>query len=491
MAKIKVVGLGPGDMGSLTLETLELLKKGPTVLRTEIHPCVQALKEQGVEYESFDSLYQEEENFDRLYEKIADLLIERVRKTDEDLIYAVPGNPMFAEKTVEILCARAKKGEIGLRIYPAVSFVDTVLTALEYDPNEGLHITDAFKVIRDGISGEMIDPGCAILITQVYSPLIAGDLKIALSKFYSDEESVTLVYHAGLRDEEIKEIALYELDRQPVDHLTSLFIPAKKENYRALSAFDRIMRRLLAPDGCPWDREQTHESLRPCMIEEAYEAVDAIEKEDYENLQEELGDLLLQIVFHALLAEKEGYFNLEDVIEGVSEKMIRRHPHVFGDARAENADEVLVSWEEIKKQEKKSSASVSEEMRKVPGSYTGLMQAEKIQKKARSEGFDWDDPKPALEKVIEEVHEVEEALDDPSRPDQIEEELGDLLFAAANAVRLSGAYSEDVLKKANEKFIRRYEKMEELSRKDGVDFKSLSLEEQDEYWKRAKKEGSR
>lgn len=486
MGKISIVGLGPGRFDDMTLETLRLLKQGKTYLRTRVHPCVDHFAEEGIAYESFDFLYEVKDSFEEVYANIVERLIDAART--EDIVYAVPGNPLFAEESVEMLISRCEKEDVPYKVYPAVSFVDTVCDTLAIDPNQGLLVTDAFAVIGDEIHRQELDPQCATLISQVYSPYMAGELQLALSKVYDEEEEIIVIRHAGCEDETIEAMALYELGRANVDHLTSVFIPVKPENLRTVAKFDEIVRILRAPDGCPWDREQTHKSLKSCMIEEAYEAVDAIEEEDYDNLQEELGDLLLQILFHAQLADEEGYFNLADVVDGISQKMINRHPHVFGDVTVKDSAEVLQNWDEIKKKEKKQM-SISQEMLNIPKSYTALMQAQKIQSKARQEGFDWDEAKPALEKVLEEAAEVLQEIERPQRKqERLEEELGDLLFACVNLARLCDVYAEDALKIANRKFIRRYEAMEALSKKDGKVFKELSLDEQEAYWQKAKKQ---
>ena len=486
MGSISIVGLGPGEFGQITIETLGLLRRGETYLRTSVHPCVEKLESEDVSFKSFDSLYEEEDRFEVIYRTIAETLAKRAE--NHDIVYAVPGNPLFGEKSVTDLIDICTQRGIGYRIFPAVSFVDVSAHTLEFDPVEGLTITDAFALTGDAIRRQTPDPQTALLITQVYNAHMASEVKLALMRVYSDETEIVLLYHAGLLDEAVVTLPLYELDRQNCDHLTSVYVPADRENTKSLGKLLEIMRILRSPDGCPWDKEQDHHSLRTCLIEEAYEAADAIDQEDYENLQEELGDLLLQIVFHAQLAEEEGLFGIEDIIDGISEKMIRRHPHVFGDEKAETSAEVLTNWDQIKKTEKKPR-TMAEEMASVPVSFTALMEAQKIQSKAGGQGFDWDDPLPALEKVREETAEVhEELIADGRDEERITDELGDLLFAAVNTARLAGVQAEEALRGANRKFIGRYRKMEELAQNEGKDFSGLSLDEQEKLWDLAKKE---
>ncbi len=236
---------------------------------------------------------------------------------------------------------------------------------------------------------------------------------------------------------------------------------------------------------CPWDRKQDHVSLRTAMIEEAYEVVDAIERTDTDNLREELGDVQLQIVFHSLLAEEEGHFDLTDVINEECEKMIRRHPHVFSDGTANTVDKVLEKWENIKEREHVDE-SYTDTLKRVPKALPALVRSYKVQAKAANVGFDWDDVSGPLEKVAEELDEVKEAMDG-GKPEKIEEEIGDLLFAAVNAARFLDTEPEDALRKATEKFIRRFQAMESLANERSLDIRHLTLEEMDGLWGEIKK----
>ena len=252
-------------------------------------------------------------------------------------------------------------------------------------------------------------------------------------------------------------------------------------NEEAIARLVAIMARLRAEDGCPWDREQDHRSLRKYLIEETCEVIDAIDRDCDADLVEELGDLLLQIVFHSRIAEEEGRFVLADVADGVSDKMIRRHPHVFGAAHCETADDVLDRWEDIKAVEK---AAKAETRFTIPPSFPALYRAEKIQKKAAKVGFDWDRSDDVRAKIVEELQECDEAL---ANGGDFEEELGDLLFATVNWARFHRVDSEEALRRTNQKFIDRFTCMEELMQADGADIEALSLAEMDVYWERAKK----
>ena len=249
-----------------------------------------------------------------------------------------------------------------------------------------------------------------------------------------------------------------------------------------------IMQKLRGKDGCPWDREQDHQSLRPYLLEEAYEVLEALDKQDMNNFCEELGDLLLQIVFHARIAEENGSFTFADVVRGINEKMIRRHPHVFGEIKVKDSDEVLTNWEEIKAWEKRNQAKDKSVLDEVPGSLPALMLAEKVQKKAAKTGFDWPNAKEAWSKVREELSEVEEAFRQQDR-ELLAEELGDLFFALVNITRLEKMTAEMLLHDAVGKFKRRFAYIEEQAEAKSADLAELTLEEMDKFWDEAKKQG--
>lgn len=247
------------------------------------------------------------------------------------------------------------------------------------------------------------------------------------------------------------------------------------------------MARLRAPGGCPWDRAQTHESLRPYLIEESAEVLQAIENRDRANLCEELGDLLLQSVFHAQIAEDAGDFTLDDVLSGISDKLVRRHPHVFGDAKADDAAQVLVNWEAIKREEKAARGEKSDSvLAGIPAELPALSQALKISKKAAKVGFEWPDEDGVLEKLREETREIEAAMQNEST-ERVAEEIGDLLFTAVNLARWRGINPEIALRDCNRKFAARFEKMEAAALLKGLELEKLSGEEWEELWGEAKK----
>jgi MazG family protein len=242
---------------------------------------------------------------------------------------------------------------------------------------------------------------------------------------------------------------------------------------------------LRAPGGCPWDREQTHESIRSNFIEETYEAIEAIDTKDSELLKEELGDVLLQVVFHAQMEKENGVFSIDDVTDGIVKKLIVRHPHVFGETIVSSSTEVLKNWDEIKKQTKKQT-SQSEVLQSVSKALPALMRSAKVQQKAAKVGFDWPDISGALSKIDEEYRELCEAVEG-GNPDECEEELGDLLFSAVNVSRFLKVDPEEALTRSSNKFIERFTKVEKLAEQRGIDMKSSSLVELDRLWDEAKR----
>lgn len=256
-----------------------------------------------------------------------------------------------------------------------------------------------------------------------------------------------------------------------------------KENYDVNDLVD-IVEVLRSPDGCPWDREQDHKSIRRDFLEETYEVIEAINKDDRDLLLEELGDVLLQVVFHTQIEREKGTFQLNDVADGICKKMIERHPHVFGDVNATTSEQVLENWDVIKKRTK-SQKTQTESMLSIPREFPALMRADKVQKKAAKVGFDWDSVEGAFEKVHEEIDELKEAVL-MGVVDNAREELGDLLFSVVNVSRFIKVDSEEALTVATDKFIDRFSKVEQMANERGLNMKETSLEELDKLWDEAK-----
>lgn len=480
MKKIIVVGLGPGNSEYLSLETLELLQKHKVILRTQVHPTVKFLNDKNISFISCDDLYEKEKDFATVYKKIVERIINCAK--DEDVVYAVPGSPLVAERTVVLLRNESKKENIQIEIKPALSFLDVAYSGLEIDPISGLRIIDAQD--KDALQDAGKYP---LMVTQVYSNFVASNLKLTLMEILPDDAEIYFLHNLGLSDAECKKIKLFELDRQKnIDHLTSVYVP-KCCNVKLQKKFDitpltDVMRVLREPGGCPWDREQTHKSIRQNFIEEVYEFLEAVDDDNTSGMREELGDVLMQVVFHARLAEEAGRFNLQDVISEVVEKLIRRHPHVFGEVKVENSSQVLANWDAIKKVEKKERVSVLDGVTK---DLPSLLRAYKLQAKAAKVGFDWEKPDECWEKVQEELQELHEAMQEDDSKHK-EEELGDLLFAIVNFARKNKIEPEVALNMTNNKFFRRFQYVEEQVKKSGKTWQDFNLTQLDVFWCQAK-----
>ncbi|MDZ4940451.1 nucleoside triphosphate pyrophosphohydrolase [Clostridium perfringens] len=478
---LKIMGLGPGAYEALTIGALKELKNNKNIyFRTEKHPTVDFLKDEGIKFESYDHAYEKYDSFDDVYKYIAEDLITKI-KDDEDLIYAVPGHPLVAEKSVINLIELCKENNVQYEVLPAVSFVDAMMEALQVDPIEGVKIIDAFDM-----KNQILDKRVGTIITQVYNNFIASEVKLRLLEGYEDDTEIIFVRAAGVEGlESIRKIPLYELDwQEDIDYLTSIYIPKDLGNKKDFQDLLDIIETLRNPGGCPWDREQTHESLKSALLEECYEVIDAIENKDEDALIEELGDVLLQVVFHASIGKEDGYFDIMDVIGGISNKMINRHPHVFGNEKANTSEQVLVNWDEIKKEEK-GIKTLTEEMQNIAKSLPATTRAYKVQKKAKKVGFDWDDVNCAMDKVKEELNEIKEVYNCEDKS-IIEGEVGDLLFACINVARFLEVDGELALDKTIKKFIKRFSYIENEAIKNNKNLKDMTLEEMDKLWEEAK-----
>lgn len=481
--KITIVGLGAGDLNQLPYGVYRLLTQSKQLfLRTKEHPVISELGDQ-IHYESFDVIYEENDDFDQVYTSIVEILL--TKANEMDVIYAVPGHPLVAEKTVQLLLKEGREKGYTVKIEGGQSFLDSTFQALEIDPVEGFQLVDAFDLKRD-----MLQLKGHVIITQVYDQIIASEVKLTLMEQLPDDYKIKIVTAAGSSIQELKEIELYELDRETtINNLTSVYVPPVKDEailYHQFSSFREIIAELRGPNGCPWDKEQTHQSLKKYLIEECYELIEAIDKDDVDHIIEELGDVLLQVVLHAQIGEDEGLFSIDEVIRGVAEKMVRRHPHVFGNHSVADSNEVLANWEEIKRQEKGNREDQSV-LDAVAASLPALSKAYHLQKKAAKVGFDWPSVEGAWVKVKEELKEFEEEIAANNDQQFIMKEFGDLLFAFVNVGRHYKIEPEEALSATNVKFIDRFRYIEKMAYERRKELQNMSLEEMDYYWNEAKK----
>ena len=477
--RIVVAGLGPGGDEHVTTETLAAIDHhAHRYLRTARHPSAHLVPDAT----SFDDLYEGAARFEDVYTEIVERLVGAATRYGE-VLYLVPGSPLVLERSVRSLLGDER---VDVRTLPAMSFLDLVWSRLGIDPVEtGVTLVDGheFATAAAGRTGPL-------LVAHTHANWVLSDIKLAVDDPAGalDDTPVVLVRALGTPDEQVVDATWAAMDRTiEADHLTSLYVPSLGVPVGAgYVRFHQLARTLR--ERCPWDIEQTHRSLVPHLVEETYEVVDAIEAIDPddpasdEHLIEELGDLLYQIEFHATIAEQEGRFTIADVTTGIHDKLVRRHPHVFGDADGTFVDvdgtaQVLTNWEEIKRAEKGRTSIFDG----IPSALPSLAYAHKVQKQAAKVGFDWPDVDGALPKIAEESAELVRAATGADH-DATAEELGDLLFAVVNVARHLRVDPEVALRSASQKFRRRFEGVERLARERSVALDDADLETLDALW---------
>ena len=481
MHQLTVIGLGASELDQLQMGVYKKLKSAKKIyVRTMDHPVIQELEKEGIIFESFDTVYEKHDHFEPVYKEITERLKLLVQK--EPIVYAVPGHPLVAEQTVQLLIQAEKNEEINLKIEGGQSFLDPIFGALKIDPIDGFQLLDGTS-----FSIHEVNMRNHLLIAQVYDAFSASEVKLTLMEKYRDDYPVTIVTAAGSSLEKLTTVPLYELDQAvEINNLTTIYVPPVTDDLDATrdwTTFRKIIATLRGPNGCPWDQKQTHESLKKYFLEEVHEFLAAVDEEDDFAMVEELGDVLLQIFLHAQIGEENGYFNLEEIIASISEKMIRRHPHVFGDVTVNDSDEVVANWNAIKLKEKgEQKGSI------LKGEYrasSSLLTSFNYQKKAATVGFDWPDEEGAWEKFSEEWQEFKEEVT-KGTPDTRLDEFGDVLFTLVNIARFYKISPEEALVHANDKFSRRFQYIEDRVEKSGKQFHDFTLEQLDEFWNEAK-----
>ena len=447
---VVVVGLGPATPELLTSAARAAIDRVPRrFLRTARHAAAGAVPDAV----SFDGVYDTASTLDAVYAGIVDALVEAAEEAGE-VLYAVPGSPMVAERTVELLVA---DGRVDVEVVPALSFLDLAWARLGVDPlAAGVRIVDGhrFGVEAAGERGPL-------LVAQCDSRAVLSEVKLAVEG--EPPPQVVVLHHLGLPDEHVVRVAWAELDKEvEPDHLTSLYVPVLAAPVASeLVRFAELVRTLR--ERCPWDREQTHETLTRHLLEETYEVLEAIEQlpvrdpaEGYAHLEEELGDLLFQVVFHATLAAEEGRFTLADVARRVHDKLVGRHPHVFADVTVDSADQVMRNWEHIKQAEKGTATL----MDGIPAGLPSLLYAHKVQRKAASVGV---------------VARRPEAADD----------VGSRLFELVDQARDTGVDPEAALRATTLRFRDRFVAMERLAAERGVELRAAGPETVARLWAEA------
>jgi len=477
---ITIVGLGPAGMSHVDEAAFPPLtdSAATVVLRTRDHPAAEAIATLRSVI-TCDDLYETLSAFDDVYAGITDRVV--AAAADGPVVYAVPGSAVVGERTVPMIIARAEEAGIPVTVIPGTSFLDLAYLAAGVDPiADGLQVLDA----RD-----LPDPlplHVPTFITQVDSALRASDVSLALSRTVDPESAIVILDRLGDHDALIEDVSVADLARYDGGPRTTVFVPATLSGLLGLIATNRVLR-----EQCPWDKKQTHHTLLTHLVEETYETADAIARLPidapggdidygaYAEVEEELGDLLLQVVFHATLASEAGAFDIDEVAEHIRRKLVERHPHVFGSVSVDGPDEVLANWEEIKQVEKNRDSLMDD----IPSGMTGIARAMKVQKRARSVGFDWDDPEDVIAVLRSEIDELDEA-----RPDDeaMAAELGDILFTAVNLARHVGVDPEIALRGSVDTFIERFRHMEASFERRSVSMRDASLEDLEVAWTEAK-----
>lgn len=485
-ADVTILGLGPAGLDLLPGESLRLLESAErVVVRTERHPAVQELRARGVTLSSLDHLYATTEDFAELYPRLADAILNEALAGP--VVYAVPGHPLLGEESVRLLLALAAEAELSTRIIAAPGFTDVVATALAAG---GVFPDLAEWQVVDAAALERVwwDSGRPTLVFQVDDAAAASRAKLVLSEEYPDEFEIFVVRHAGeVGAEQVQRLPLYQIDRPEAgeyDHLTTLYLPPlpRSERRAHFQDFVELIATLRGPEGCPWDREQTYASLKRFVLEEAYEVLEAVDSEDPEKLCDELGDLMLQVLLYSQIAQEEGVFDVRDVMTRIVDKLIRRHPHVFGDVSVQSADDVTRNWDEIKKQEKPERSSVLDG---VPRDLPALMKALEVSKRVVKVGFEWPNLDGVLAKLDEEVAELKAELPGRDR-EKLTGEIGDLLFTVVNVARWFKIDPEEALRQMVERFGRRFREVERLAAAEGRPLTEMNITELDRLWDQAK-----
>ena len=363
-----------------------------------------------------------------------------------------------------------------------IANLELTLNALELARPVHLTILDAALLVQS--HHPHFPPDVPTLITSVVSSAMAAEVKQRLMTVYPGDHQVRLVHASDSANVSIQEIGMSDMDGgDQFSVQTSLYVPPLAEN-TSFEGFQELVAHLRAPEGCPWDREQTHQTLRPNLLEETYETLSAIDTDDAAAMQEEFGDLLLQVVLHAQIASEYGEFKMADVIKGIHTKLVDRHPHVFGDVKIADAEGVKQNWERLKAHERQAKGERDVGVLDgIPVDLPALAQADAYQKRAARVGFDWPEIEGVLDKISEEVEELRQARD---RDSQVEE-IGDLFFALANLARWKKIDPESALRATNKKFRQRFAYIEANAREQGRELESMTLKEMDVLWERAKK----
>ena len=465
--KITLIGIG-NEFNNLTLAGYKASKSASKVfLRTALSKVGSQIMQSDILAEPLDYVYESCRNFDTLSKKLAKIVLDASKK--EDVVYLVDGD-VSDDVSCSIILKKHKDVEVIAGVSKATYFLSKLGIVGSYTACSAYDVKNCKLTLP-------------LVVYDIDSQFMASEVKLALSDLYGDE-----IPAYKFKNGTFKKIKLYESDfDSDFDYSSALVIdkiPLIEKTRFNLDDLHEIVEILRSENGCPWDRAQTKESIRKDVIEEAYELVDAINRNDEDGMLEESGDLILQAVFSSIFAEERRSFTLRDALSGICSKLIARHTHIFGADKATNAENALEIWDK-NKQKEKGFETGAEYLASVPLNFPALMRAQKVGSRAKKFNMDFENALAVFEKVKEELNEVKCELDN-SDSKKLAEEIGDLLFAIVSLARLLGLESEEILNLSTDKFIKRFKKTEELILKDGKDMKSLSAEEIDGYYNASK-----
>lgn len=474
VSRLTVVGLGPGDLERTPGHIRSLLddEAVSVILRTAEHPAAATLSGRRP-VQTCDDLYGRFESFDDLYPAIAERVLSEAR--ERRTVYAVPGSPLVGERSVTLLRQAAETVGIEVDVLPAESFIDAVCVAARIDP-----LFDGLQVFDGRSMPHLLWFDSPTIIGHVDVPVVLADVIARLGGVLGHDSRIGLASDLGSENGTFEWTTLGELDTEQAGYRVSLVVPASERGLRGAIEVVRHLRKQ-----CPWDREQTHHSITHNLVEEAHELAEALSALSlmapdgepdfgaYADVEEELGDVLFQVLFHATMGEEAGALTVDSLAEVLRSKLVRRHPHVFGDVDVDSADEVVANWDVIKAAEKQRSSRLDG----VPHGMPPVARAHKIQERAARAGFDWASAEPVRRKLDEELGELAEAQTDADRL----HELGDVLFTVVNLSRHLGVDPAVALRRTTARFEARFRAMEGEADLDG-----LSLEELDALWERVK-----
>ncbi|MCL4561629.1 MAG: nucleoside triphosphate pyrophosphohydrolase [Chloroflexi bacterium] len=482
---ITLLGLGPGSAGMLTREARKWMQGVDEIYLRSEHKLPPGIVPKNMRIGVLRPMSGQKDAQDENQAETLDRLLELGRRI-QGVTLALPGDP-FESTLAAAAIRRASVAGVPCRVIPGVGRMAPALAAagLSVSPHavlvEGTELVDRHS--------PSFPPDGPVVIAGLESSGMLGKVKTILSNSYPSQHPLKWIVFPGGSNQKVTDLTLDTLDQQVAPDGFAVLVVPPLAGGTSLEAFQEIIAHLRAPDGCPWDRQQTHLSLRTHLLEETYEALEALDSGNQKDMVEEFGDLLLQIVLHAQIAYEAGEFNMADILEGVYTKIVRRHPHVFGDTQVEGVKGVLQNWEKLKAAEREQNGDDNGKkglLDGVPRLFPALAQSQELQDRAARVGFDWPDIQGVLDKVREEIDEVRQATNDEALAD----EIGDLLFALVNLARWKKVDAESALRKMNARFRFRFGYIERTAEEQGREARDLTLEEMDALWEEAKKQES-